>query len=109
MKPGEKLATENEKFVLEFLLNEEIIVLRIGRVVLWDTAKFGRGNRFSMQNDGRAVLYDKNNKEIFATSNGGKYIMIENNGELVVRDDSSTTIWSTKTTHSKFISNLYNF
>lgn len=101
LKPGEKLISQNGKFVLDFLSNQTIII-RIDRVVLWSSAtRFGRGNRLSMQKDGRAVLFDEDNKEIFSTPSGGNYFRIENNGELVLRDNILKKIWFTQTTHSK--------
>lgn len=99
LSKGETLISENDRFTLELQLDGDL-ALKFGLLpVLWTTGTSNQGERLVMQNDGKLVLLDKNNRVLFSTSKAGKYLQIKNDGNLVLLDDLNEIVWSTNTIH----------
>ena len=53
-----------------------------------------------MQNDGNFVLYDVNNKPVWASNtagNPGAYLAVQEDGNLVVYNQGGNPLWATNT------------
>lgn len=87
LKKGQNLLSENGKFKLELQTNGNLVI-KYNEITIWSTDTSGRGERFVMQNDGNAVLYDINNRSLFTTqisiNNDSDYIIIQNDGNLAL-------------------------
>lgn len=57
-----------------------------------------RSRRLVLQRDGNLVLYDRNNRALWATGTNGRdgyALVFQNNGVLSLRNKNNATIWST--------------
>lgn len=101
---GERLVSENGKFILDFQEDGDF-VLKINGVPLWRTLTTGKGERFVIQDDGTTAIYDSSNEQVYY--NGISFVFmikVENNGEIVVTNDKQEKLfWSDSTAHSMFI------
>ena len=92
-------------YTLEFQLDGNLVLSRRGtpKTILWSSGTAGRGVKLSVQSDGNVSISDRSNQPIWATNtdrNPGAYLILQNDGNLVVYTPTRRAIFSTITTQS---------
>ena len=102
--PGDKLISENQRYVLKFLQNGSLELFdRTDKKVQWsiDLARKGAARGIVKEYERRFVVYDKENNELWGTSDRAKKpgevrLVLTGHGELRV-NVGSTLAWQKKT------------
>ncbi|WP_052691852.1 PQQ-binding-like beta-propeller repeat protein [Teredinibacter purpureus] len=99
LNPGQKLTSENNKYILTMQLDGNVVLRRTSDgKALWSTATNVGKAFLSMQNDGNLVVYRTNGTALWASNtndSSGLYVILKNDGDLDIKNASNTTIWST--------------
>jgi hypothetical protein len=106
---GEKLYSRNRLYYLIVQQDRNVVIYKKtdqGDSPIWatDTKGKSRVTEFCFQEDGNLCLYTKSGecvwspeytgKRIAIYNKGGAYAKLENNGELVIRNNNDDAIWS---------------
>jgi hypothetical protein len=70
------------------------------RKVIWSTNTANRQVKYGLfQDDGNFVLYDINDKAVWASGTDGRgaYLSIQNDGNVVIYNDNNVAVWATNT------------
>jgi hypothetical protein len=100
LSEGEALFSQNGRFFLIMQLDGNLVLYRDAWVPLWSTSTFGSGNRALFQVDGNLVVYRSDWGSLWASHSNGHWggdLIVENDGNLVIRDVTGKTVWTTGT------------
>lgn len=107
IRKGQGILRKNGLYHFVLLQNGRL-VLYFNQNLLW-SAKTTKGDRFVLESNGNAVLYDDKQKILFSTetTNNGDRLELLDTGILVLYDSTGKTLWSSNTTLSKFNLDFY--
>lgn len=100
LKPGQRMPQCNGRFELVMLTNGNLVLYMEGNVELWSSGTTGNpGAHVRMQNDGNLVIY-QDSTPLWSTGtqgNPGARLQLRNGGNLRVLSPSKTALWQTRT------------
>ena len=102
LKQGDSLISSNNRFKAVYQTDGNFVIYNSNNTAFWasNTAYNEirrRSNRLIMQSDGNLVIYN-NRTPIWASNTSGSnglYIVMKNNGKLVIYSANNRVIWST--------------
>jgi hypothetical protein len=100
LSEGEALFSQNRRFFLIMQLDGNLVLYRDAWVPLWSTSTFGSGHRALFQPDANLVVYGSDWTSLWASHSNGHWggdLTVENDGNLVIRDVTGKTVWTTGT------------
>jgi hypothetical protein len=95
LSPGDKMGSENGKLTLEFQLDGNLVLNHVDDGIIWNASCHGQGgSSFNIQEDGNAVVINKNGMSIWETGTSyGNYYSLWNRNKLVLHDDGNLVMY----------------
>jgi hypothetical protein len=98
MFAGKPMYSADGRTRFELTPGANMIVYRQGLDDLCDTGRLGPGKAsyLRLEHDGRLVVYDVNDKPIWASPPGGDQLDVQKNSHVVLRTAEDECIWATE-------------